>query len=473
MLFSSITFIVYFLPITLLLYFCLAFSRTLQNIILVLLSLVFYAWGEPHYIFVLILSILLNYIFALILDKFETGNKFKKYFLIFSCACNLSVLFVFKYLSFFIRNINESENFKLLSLNLALPIGISFFTLKAVAYLIDIYRDKYKPSKNPIFVALYICFFPQVIAGPILSYDAILYQAKNRKHTWQKLSVGSCRFITGLGKKVLIANSMSIISDTIFQTNNHSSIPVTLAWLGSIAYSLQIYFDFSGYSDMAIGLGLMFGFKFEENFSYPYTSTSITNFWRRWHISLSNWFKEYVYFPLGGSKIANKDKIIRNLLIVWILTGFLHGSEWTFIVWGLLNFAFIALERLISFEELTFKLLFKRIYMLFAINLGWVIFRSNNLVSAGKYISSMFALNNNGFFSINAYIFLKENIFFFIAAIILLMPTSRIINKHIVNKTKYYNLFQALYPFFIIALFLVSLSYIVNGSNNPFIYFRF
>ncbi|WP_234122351.1 MBOAT family O-acyltransferase [Clostridium hydrogenum] len=473
MLFSSITFIFYFLPLTILLYLCTSFSRTLQNIVLLVLSLIFYTFGEPHYILILLCSILFNYLLGMLIEKFRKKHKISKCLLIIGCVCNLGLLFVFKYLSFFIRNINEAQNLKISVPNIILPIGISFFTLKALSYIIDIYKGKYKADKNPLYIGLYISFFPEVLAGPISTYGNITNQIKTRKHTLQKFSVGACRFITGLGKKVLIANNMAIIVNNIFQMSTNSAVPLSLAWLGSISFAIQIYFDFSGYSDMAVGLGLIFGFKLEENFNYPYMANSITSFWRRWHISLSNWFKNYVYFPLGGSKVANKDMIIRNLLIVWILTGFLHGSEWTFVVWGILNFCLIALEKVISFDELNLKSIYKHIYVLFFINLGWVIFRSNNLVSAGKYISSMFGCSNNAILSNYTFILLKENIFFFIAAIILSMPISRIANKHIVNKTKYYGIFQILYPFFITALFLLSISYLLQNSLQPFIYFKF
>nr|WP_234122354.1 MBOAT family O-acyltransferase [Clostridium hydrogenum] len=473
MLFSSVVFLLYFLPLTLLLYFSALPFKKLQNLILLLLSLIFYAWGEAWYLLVMIISIFFNYILGLLIYKYRLKNKIGKFFLILGCTCNLGVLFVFKYLSFFIKNIDKLQGLKFPVPNLVLPIGISFFTFKAVSYLIDTYRGYTKVEKNPLYVGLYISFFPQLLAGPLSRYNNIADQIRGRKITWQKFSVGTCRFITGLGKKVLISNSMAVVVDRIFQMNVYSNVPITLAWLGSIAYTLQIYFDFSGYSDMAIGIGLMLGFKFEENFNFPYISKSITEFWRRWHITLSLWFKDYVYFPLGGSRVSNKDKLIRNLLVVWVLTGVWHGAEWTFVMWGFLNFVFIAFEKLISFEKLNIKGTYKHIYALFVINLGWVIFRSDNLMVAGKYISCMFGLANNAFWSPYTFMFIKENIVYFIAAFILSTPISQKINKFIVDAGKGYSFLEILYPFTIIGLFFVSMSYIVKGTYNPFIYFKF
>lgn len=472
MLFSTVIFIFYFLPLVLILYYGTLFPKTLQNIILLILSLIFYAWGEPSYVLIMIASILFNYVLGLLAQKYREKNK-GKYILIFGCVCNLGMLFIFKYLAFFLQNINNIQGYGIPILKLQLPIGISFFTFKAVSYLIDVYKKKAEAEKNPIYVGLYIAFFPQLLAGPISRYKDIADQIKNRKHTWQKFSVGSCRFITGLGKKVLLSNTMAVVVDRVFQMNAISSVPVTLAWLGAIAYTLQIYFDFSGYSDMAIGIGLMLGFKFEENFNYPYVSKSITEFWRRWHISLGTWFRDYVYFPLGGSRVKNKDKLIRNLLVVWVLTGVWHGAEWTFVVWGFLNFVFIALEKLVSFDQLPIKSRYKHLYALFIINLGWVIFRSKDLIEAGRYISSMFGVMHNGFWSDYTFMFIKENIIFFIAAIILSTPVSKRINRFMVDKAKGYWILEGLYPFGIIGLFLICISYLVKNTYNPFIYFKF
>ncbi|MVX65637.1 MBOAT family protein [Clostridium chromiireducens] len=473
MLFSSVIFLFYFLPIVLLMYYGTIFSRKLQNIILLIFSLFFYAWGESKVVLLLISSILINYIFALGIERYRRNEKVSKIIIIIMCTINLSLLFVFKYLGFVIRNINEMQNYQLVVPKLALPIGISFFTFKAISYVIDVYRGKCVAEKNPCYVGLYIAFFPQVLSGPISRYTEISEQMLNRKETLRKFSVGCCRFIIGLSKKVLISSSMAVIVDRIFQMNSNMAIPISLAWLGSIAYTLQIFFDFSGYSDMAIGLGLMFGFKTNENFNYPYISKSITEFWRRWHISLSSWFRDYVYFPLGGSRVSNKDKVIRNLLVVWLLTGIWHGAEWTFIIWGLLNFVFITIEKVFSFEKLEINNKVRHIYALFIINLGWVLFRSKDLIEAGNYIGCMFGAKSNGFWSDYTFMFIKENLIFFIAAIIFSTPIAKKTNKFIVDSAPGHKVLEVIYPFVMILLFFVCITYIIKGTYNPFIYFNF
>lgn len=473
MLFSSIVFLFYFLPIVLVTYYLLRKSYRLKNIFLLVASLFFYAWGEPWFVLIMILSIMLNYIFALIIDKYRDKKSIARLILILTCVTNLGILFVFKYLGFTIRTINEMARLNLSIPNIILPIGISFFTFQAMSYVIDVYREDGKVQKNPLYVALYISFFPQLIAGPIVRYSTIADQMDNRKETWQKISIGTCRFITGLGKKVLIANNMAIIADRIFQMNTDAGVVASLAWLGSIAYTLQIFFDFSGYSDMAIGLGLMFGFKFEENFNYPYISKSVTEFWRRWHISLGTWFKDYVYFPLGGSRVSNKDKIIRNLFVVWMLTGIWHGAEWTFILWGLSNFVFISMEKFFGIDRMEKHKILRNIYTLFIINLNWVIFRSKNLIEARKFILNMFGVLGNGFWSDYTLMFLKEYSLFLIGGIIFSIPIAKRINKFIVEGRRGSILLEVGYPFVVITLFLICVSYLTKGTYNPFIYFNF
>ena len=473
MLFSSIVFLFYFLPIVLVTYYLLRKSYRLKNIFLLVASLFFYAWGEPWFVLIMILSIMLNYIFALIIDKYRDKKSIARLILILTCVTNLGILFVFKYLGFTIRTINEMARLNLSIPNIILPIGISFFTFQAMSYVIDVYREDGKVQKNPLYVALYISFFPQLIAGPIVRYSTIADQMDNRKETWQKISIGTCRFITGLGKKVLIANNMAIIADRIFQMNTDAGVVASLAWFGSIAYTLQIFFDFSGYSDMAIGLGLMFGFKFEENFNYPYISKSVTEFWRRWHISLGTWFKDYVYFPLGGSRVSNKDKIIRNLFVVWMLTGIWHGAEWTFILWGLSNFVFISMEKFFGIDRMEKHKILRNIYTLFIINLNWVIFRSKNLIEARKFILNMFGVLGNGFWSDYTLMFLKEYSLFLIGGIIFSIPIAKRINKFIVEGRRGSILLEVGYPFVVITLFLICVSYLTKGTYNPFIYFNF
>ncbi|MCT4542197.1 MAG: MBOAT family protein [Vallitalea sp.] len=473
MLFSSIVFLFYFFPTVLLLYYTLGFSNTLKNIFLLFASLFFYAWGEPWFVLIMIASIVCNYIFALLVDRHRDKKSISKIILVSMCSVNLGLLFFFKYLGFATRTINQITNFQIHIPNIALPIGISFFTFQAMSYVVDVYRKNGYVQKNLFYVALYISFFPQLIAGPIVRYSTIADQITNRRESWKKFSVGTCRFITGLSKKVLIANNMAIIADRIFEMNTVAAVPSSLAWLGSIAYTLQIFFDFSGYSDMAIGLGLIFGFKFEENFNYPYISKSITEFWRRWHMSLGRWFKEYVYFPLGGSRIKNKDKVIRNLFIVWIFTGIWHGAEWTFVLWGILHFTFIAVEKFFNIDKIISYKLIRNLYVLFVVNLGWVIFRADNLVEAGKFISSMFEFYKYGFWSDYTFMFLKEYIVFFTAGIIFSTPIAKRMNTFIVDGTPGSIILDFGYPFVMILMFLICVSYLTKGTYNPFIYFNF
>ena len=472
MLFPSVIFLFYFFPIVLMFYYVFSFSRTIQNFILFISSIIFYAFGEPKYVILIIISIIINYFFGIFISK--SNNKISKILLILSCIANLSILFVFKYLTFVLYSVKSAFGLENMIIpRILIPIGISFFTFQAMSYVIDVYKGTAKVQKNILNLGLYIVLFPQLIAGPIVRYSTFEDQIKNRKETLRKFSVGCTRFIIGLSKKVIISNTMAIIADRIFSMSAEGSIPLSLAWLGSISYSFQIFYDFAGYSDMAIGLGLIFGFTFSENFNYPYVSKSISEFWRRWHISLGTWFRDYVYFPLGGSRVKNKDKIIRNLFIVWILTGVWHGAEWTFIVWGILHFVFISFEKVISFEKLNIEPIFKHIYTLFIINFSWVLFRAGDLKQAGLYIHSMFNFISNDIWSSYTYMFIKENIIIFIFAILFSMPIAKRANFLIVNKYKGYKVFEFLYPVAIMMIFLVSISYIVKGTYNPFIYFNF
>lgn len=482
MLFSSIVFLFYFLPIVLIVYFLLSFSRFLQNSWLLIVSLIFYAWGEPKNIVIMIGSILFNSVFGLLIEKNRKRKDICKLFLIIAIVLNVSILFVYKYLNFFIENINISQGKEILPiLNLSLPIGISFFTFQALSYVIDVYKGKTKAEKNIFKVGLYISFFPQLIAGPIVQYNDIAEQLGNRKVTFRKLSIGCCRFVAGLAKKIILANSMAGLAENIFSWSSigtHSYVvPSSLAWIGAIAYAFQIYFDFSAYSDMAIGLGLMFGFKFKENFNFPYVSKSISEFWRRWHISLTDWFKEYVYFPLGGSRVKNKDHLARNLLIVWVLTGLWHGAEWTFLVWGVWNFVFILFEKFTKFHLKLEKIpIFSHLYVVFVFVIGWVIFRANDLYQAGLMIMNMFMLNKNGFYSNMVPIILKEYAFIFLMCFVFATPITRKTNEYLMYKKidgKNSVVYTVFYPVVMMMLFAISVSYLATGSYNPFIYFNF
>ena len=386
MLFSSLTFLIIFLPVLLVIYYLI--KEKYRNYILLIFSLIFYSWGEPKYILLMIISIIINYIMALLIDKFRKNSKS---LLILTIIINIGLLIFFKYSNFFITTFNDLTNNNLKLLNIALPIGISFYTFQILSYVIDVYRKKVEVQNNIFLLGTYISFFPQLIAGPIVRYQSIEKQLKSRKHSVEKFSNGLRRFIIGLGKKVIIANNVAIIADTIFNTNNVGNYSYLVIIIGLISYTIQIYFDFSGYSDMAIGLGKMFGFEFDENFNYPYMAISITDFWSRWHISLSTWFKDYVYIPLGGNK-CSKLKWIRNFLTVWLLTGLWHGASWNFVIWGLFYGIILLLEKM-YFGKILDKLpiLIRWLFSFMIINIAWLIFRIEDLslLKAIIYLISM------------------------------------------------------------------------------------
>lgn len=471
MIFSSLIFIFYFLPIVLGLYYVSSFSRKLQNIILLISSLIFYAFGKPEYVLILIASICVNYTFGILIEKFR---KHDKIILIITLILNLGMLFAFKYLNFSFTIINDLLGSNIEGLNIIAPIGISFYTLKAVGYIVDVYKGEIKARRNFVSLGLHLAYFPTIIVGPIMDYSDMEDQILNRKENFKLFSNGVCRFIVGLSKVTIIAASMGMVANKAFFINEYDGgLPVTLAWLGAIAFSFEIYYDFSGYSDMAIGLGQMFGFKINENFNYPYISKSIAEFSRRWHISLINWFKKYVYFPLGGSRIKNEDKVVRNIFVVWILSGIWHGADWTFIIWSLFCFLLVLMEKVIGFESINIKSIYKHIYTLFFINLGWVLFRAGNLINAGDYISSMFGFNHNGFLSEDAAMLLRRNLVVFIIAIVFSMPITRKINFSLVHEKRYTKVFNILYPIVFIILFVICISYITARHGTDFIYFKF
>lgn len=471
MLFPSIIFLFYFLPFTLLGYFFLSFSRSLQNLFLVITSLLFYAWGEPNNIVLLLFIVVINYAAALWID--HVNAKLAKVILAIAVIIDVLVLFIFKYTGFIVSNLQAF--LPLPTFSIALPLGISFFTLQAISYVVDIYRKKGKAQRNPLNVALYIALFPQLIAGPIVRYTSIEKQIRTRRVTFHKISLGACRFMSGMIKKVLIANVMAVGVDAIFGWSSTDIVSVFVAWLGLIMYMFQIYYDFSGYSDMAIGLGLMFGFVFEENFNYPYISKSISEFWRRWHISLSSWIRDYIYIPLGGSRVNNKDTMIRNVLIVWFATGIWHGAEWTFLFWGLYNFVFIFIEKLLHFEEHKRYPLLQHIYTLLVICVSWVFFRSSNLHEAGIYFSHMFYVSGNPFFDDRAWMLVREYGIFILIAAIFSTPICRRFQKQLLDQKWKHSgvIIDCLYPLVMMLLFLICVTYIIKGSYNPFIYFNF
>lgn len=468
MLFSSVTFLFVFFPITLLAY-AIAPKR-LKNVVLLLASLVFYAWGEPVYIGLMLLSILLNYICGrdIYLAK-EAGGSGKRE-LGFALAANLALLGFFKYSGFFAGIWNQISPVPLPYRKLALPIGISFYTFQAISYLIDIYRGEVKPQKHVMNFALYISMFPQLIAGPIVRYIDIDKQLAQRKESLEKFGAGARYFIIGLGKKVILANGIGAVFDMIHGSFlQEGTAYVLTAWIGAVAYALQIYFDFSGYSDMAIGLGKMFGFDFRRNFHYPYTSRSITEFWRRWHISLGTWFREYVYIPLGGNKKGGKRQII-NLLIVWTLTGFWHGAAWNFLFWGLYYGVFLILEKFVWGNALERGPgWMQRIYTLAVVLIGWVFFFSDSLQGAIRYIGILFGVGSKGVLDSMSVYYLASNWLLFLCCIIGSTPAA----VWLLNSDKYEGNPRWMALSLYAGIFLVALSCLVSSTFNPFLYFRF
>ncbi len=470
MLFSSAEFLFFFLPGVIFCYYVLCRkSRLLQNMLLLIASLFFYAWGEPKFVFVMILSIIANWFFGLLVHQFKARKAVTRVVLLAATVFNLGIMFVFKYLMFSLNNINSLFGLALSVPVIALPIGISFFTFQAFSYVLDVNRGAGEMQKNPMYVGLYVSFFPQLIAGPIVRYETIAHEIKHRIETLDDFTSGVTRFIVGFLKKVLLANTMAVIADNAFDGNDNLS--VGLAWLGVFAYAFQIYFDFSGYSDMAIGLGKMFGFHFLENFNYPYISKSISEFWRRWHISLGTWFRDYVYFPLGGSRVKSKARLVFNLFIVWFLTGVWHGANWTFILWGLMYFALITFEKLTNFEENPKKFgWLKYSYTMLFVLFGWVLFRAQNLVAAGEYFKAMFGLAGNPLIDDAFVLNLTQNFVFLIVCAVFSLPAAKVFREKIGERFKGTG---AVYAAGLMMLLLVAVSYLVKGSYNPFIYFNF
>lgn len=463
MVFSSTTFLFLFLPFVLLVYYNPVWrGRTFRNIVLTCASIGFYAWGEPAFVFVMLFSIILNWFMALRIAKAK-GTGRKKVYLVLNLIYNVGLLFVFKYLSFIVDNfalLLKRDNW---SVKIALPIGISFFTFQILSYIIDVYRGKVAVQKNLYKVALYITLFPQLIAGPIVRYSAIADAIDHRKESWENVENGLFRFVYGLAKKVLMANYMAVLADNVFAMQSRT---LAIAWIGAIAYTFQIYFDFSGYSDMAIGLGQMFGFYFGENFNYPYVAASVTEFWRRWHISLSSWFKDYVYIPLGGNRVG-KNRWILNLFIVWALTGIWHGANWTFLVWGFLYFAFRLLE--VRFPKVKELGAVSHIYTLLVVVIAWVIFRSESLPQAGKYIGQMFGIGVTGAADSLAVDYIRNSWLFFLAGGILSTPVWRFV----LSKIKKEAAKQICESVVLLLLFVLSILTCIKSTYNPFIYFNF
>lgn len=464
MVFSSLEFIFFFLPLVCIPYMLFKNIRA-RNTILIIASIIFYTFGEPKAVILMLLSIVFNYGLALLMEKY---NKYKKNCLIIAVIINLALLFFYKYTGFFVESVNTVFSLSIDIPIIHLPIGISFFTFQAMSYVIDVYRGDTPPQKKLSNILLYISFFPQLIAGPIVKYHDIEKQIGNRKINFTNYSIGVRRFLFGLFKKVLIANNVGSVWSVI--TNmEFSSVSMATAWLGAICYSLQIYFDFSGYSDMAIGLGKMFGFDFLENFNYPYMSKSIREFWRRWHISLSTWFKEYLYIPLGGNRKGNLRTYF-NLLVVFFCTGLWHGASWNFVIWGLWHGFFSVLERL-GLEKVLKRdktTIIPRVYTLLIVVIGFAIFGITDFSQLKEYINIMLFNGNDCIIDNNFIFVLKNNLVIIIIGILISMPIYKFIANIKYNK----KLCVCAFAMYILCAVL-SVAYLVSSSYNPFLYFRF
>ena len=467
MLFSSIPFLYYFLPVVLIVYFIV--PKQLKNAWIMLSSFFFYGWGEPKFLIIMIASIAQGYVFGLLIEKFRDRKNLSRLFMILSCVVGLGLLAYFKYVDFFISSFNQISGLALPLVGIALPIGISFFTFQIVSYDIDVYRGDVAAQKNPIYLAAYISMFSQLIAGPIVRYSDIAAQLQTRTHSIERFSLGIRRFMIGLSKKMLVANILGeLVSD--FKASDDKS--VLYFWLYAVAYTLHIYFDFSGYSDMAIGLGRIMGFDFVENFNYPYIAASITDFWRRWHISLSTWFRDYVYIPLGGNRVK-KARWIFNIFVVWFLTGLWHGAAWNFAVWGLLYAVLLMFEKLIGLKFLKKTKVISHVYTMLFVILGFVIFDAASLSDAFSYIGSMFGAGGYPLVSEEALYALRSYAVVFIIGIIGATPLAKNLIAQVRTASGAQLALNIAEPVVLVALLAVCTAYMVDGAFNPFLYFRF
>lgn len=473
MVFSSLFFLYWFLPLVLIVYFL---CRTMQakNIALTLFSLFFYAWGEPVWVILLIFSAAVDYVNGLVIDKFR-GKWQAKASITASLVINLGLLAVFKYSGFFMQTINGLTGLSLPVPQIGLPIGISFYTFQTLSYSIDVYRDQVKVQKSFLNFLLFVSLFPQLIAGPILRYSELQDQLSERKITWSGIFYGAMRFLCGLGKKVLIANYAGSAASRILD-GPLSGLAVLGAWFGIIMFGFQIYFDFSGYSDMAIGLGRIFGFKYSENFNLPYTSKSVSEFWRRWHISLGSFFRDYVYIPMGG----NRRLYLRNLFVVWFLTGLWHGASWNFVMWGLFFGVFIGIEKYTERIRGKLPAAAQLLITLFLVELSWMFFYFTDLTRLGEMLRASFGLLGNGFASTDIWMLLKNNLLLLAVCIIGSSPLPRTAGRIVIalyNENKQVALYRRLYlilaSVYMAAVLVFCTASLVGASYNPFIYFRF
>lgn len=471
MVFSGLLFLFRFLIIVLVIYFlCGKFLPKARNLVLFLASLVFYAWGEPVYVVLMLFSTVVDYCFGFMTGKFkEEGRiKYAKLMVLGSVVINLSLLGFFKYSGFLIENMNQLLGLGIPNLNLALPIGISFYTFQTMSYTIDIYRGEAPVQKNIISFGTYVALFPQLIAGPIVRYQTIAAELNKRSVTVEGFASGVVRFTAGLGKKVLLANNIGLLWDRI-ALMPVGELPAVTAWLGTAAFAFQIYFDFSGYSDMAIGLGKMFGFTFPENFQYPYKSRSITEFWRRWHISLGTWFREYVYIPLGGNR-KGLPRQIRNMLVVWLLTGFWHGASWNFVLWGVYFGVILILEKTVILRWLEkIPVAFRYLYSLFLVLISWVIFAHDSVMEGFSYLKAMFGFGGGFINTQTLYLLLNYGILLVLLVLGSTELPKRLVEKYSGAEEKKY----ILQTCFVLAVLFFSTAYLVDASYNPFLYFRF
>ena len=474
MLFSSTVFLFVFLPVVLLGYYVLLRGmRKGQNVFLLLSSLFFYAWGEPRFLPIMVLSICMNYFFGLWAHRCRLSGGDTRKPAAAAAACNLALLFAFKYLAFTCESLN-ALGLGLPVPEITLPIGISFFTFQALSYVLDVAWGRAPVQRSLPDLGLYISFFPQLIAGPIVKYADVAEEIKNRRETWAGFSSGCARFLTGLGKKVLLANQLAVVADRVFGTAP-ARLSTPMAWLGAVCYALQIYYDFSGYSDMAIGLGRMFGFHFRENFDHPYAAASVTQFWRKWHISLSTWFRDYVYIPLGGNRV-DKSKHIRNLFVVWLLTGLWHGANWTFVVWGLSYFLLLLFEKYVPAYEKKVPAPLRHVLTLFFVLLLWVVFRADSLSYAGQFIRVLFGALGTGAADARCAFLLRENAPILLFAALFSLPLADRLKQLTAprpGRRDLSPLWDGLYALSLFAVGALSVACLVKGTYNPFIYFRF
>ena len=467
MVFSSIPFLYYFLPAVIAVYFIV--PKCLKNAVLLIFSLGFYAWGEPRFVWFMLISIAQGYVLGLLIERFRDKKRLKTLFTALSCLISIGLLVYCKYADFFIDNFNAVTGLSVPLLGIVLPIGISFYTFQILSYTVDVARGSVAAQKNPIDLGAYVAMFPQLIAGPIVRYSDIAEQLKHRTHSIEKIALGSRRFVIGLAKKILIANQLGELIETFKASGDKS---VLFMWVYAVAYAIHIYFDFSGYSDMAIGLGKIFGFEFPENFNYPFISKSATEFWRRWHMTLGSWFRDYVYIPMGGNRVS-KPRWFFNIFVVWMLTGFWHGAAWTFILWGLFFAVLLMAEKLWYLKPLERMKFLPHIYKILFVTVSFVLFDSASVGAAVKSIGAMFGLAGLPLVSFEAGYYLRSYAVILILGIIGSTPLLKMCIAKVAEKPVGEKVLNVLEPIALLGLLMLCTGYLVDGSFNPFLYFRF